>query len=396
MFFFTELPGPGRFLEGLFSGAIETFSEFLIGALETAGASEWAIGLVGDGILAGVGAVLGFLPLVLVLFLFLTILEDSGYMARAAYIMDGILRRFGLSGKAFVPMLMGFGCSVPAFSATRTLETDSDRKLTMMLIPFMSCGAKIPIYSIIGAALFPDNADFVVFGMYLLGVVVAIVAGIILKKTVFKAEAAPFIMELPPYHAPRIKSLLIRLWEKTKGFLIRAGTVILAATIVIWVLSNFSFTLNMVEPNSADSMIGVIGRGLQFVFMPLGFASGPDGWKASVAIITGLVAKEIVVSTMGQLYTGVEGDALEDDAAQGALMGTLAATFSPLAALSYMAFNLFSVPCMAAVGALRAELQSKKWFWFTLGFWVLAAYVVSLVIFQVGGLLFPALKVVGG
>lgn len=378
---------PGSWLVAI----TETFFEWLnngaVLLMEALGAVEGGVayGLVIDGIFAGVGAVLGFLPLVLILFLFLTLMEESGYMARVAFIMDRLLRRFGLSGRAFVPMLMGFGCSVPAIMGVRTLENDRDRKLTMMLIPWMSCGAKYPIYAIFAAALFEKNADLMTFAIYLIGIVTAIVAGIILKNTVFKGEAAPFIMEMPAYHRPRLKSMVIHLWDKAKAYIVRAGTVILASTIVIWFLANFSFTLAQVEANSAESILGVLGNAIKFVFIPLGFASGADGWKAVVAIITGLIAKEAVVSTMGVLYNpGIEGDALEDEGAGAALTASIAASFSPIAALSFMAFNLLSVPCMAAVGALRSEMTDKKFFWFTLALWIVAAWVVSFLIFWGG------------
>lgn len=382
------VPTPGGWLFGLMEQGTAIVIDFIAGLLQSAGAADWVYGLVVDGLLTGVGAVLSFLPYIMMLFLFLSIMEDTGYMARAAFLMDRLLRRFGLSGKAFMPMLMGFGCSVPAMMGTRTLENEKERRLTVMLLPFFSCGAKLPIWATFTAAIFPANADLVVFGIYLLGIVVAILAAIILKKTILKGDAAPFIMELPAYHSPKIKNLLIHLWEKLKGFIIRASTIIAGATIVIWFLSNFSFGFQMVEANSADSILGILGNFIRPVFIPLGFAGGDVGWKAVVAIITGLIAKEMVVSTLGVLYNpGVEGDALEDEGAKDALLTTLAATFSPLAAISFMAFNLLSVPCMAAVAAAHGEMRSKKWTFITIGFWILTAYTVSFLIFNVGSLL---------
>lgn len=309
-------------------------------------------------------------------------------MARVAFIMDRLLRRFGLSGKAFLPMLMGFGCTIPAAMGTRTLENVNERRMTMMLLPFFSCGAKLPIWGIFAAALFPGSADFVVFGIYFLGIIVAVITALILKHTLFKGPVAPFIMELPAYHLPRLKNTLAQLWDKLKGYIIRAGTIIAAATVVIWFLANFSFTLQMVEPNSTESIIGVIGGFIQPIFVPLGFASGDMGWKAVIAIITGLIAKEVVVSTLGVLYNpGVEGDAFEDEGAATALIATLATVFSPVSALSFMAFNLLSVPCMAAVAAVHGEMRSKRWTLLTIGFWLVTAYVVSLIIYQGGTLI---------
>ena len=388
LFFFTELPGPGVWLASIVEGWVEVATGAMSGWLEIAGASEWAIGLVIDGIFAGVGAVLGFLPLVLVLYLALSILESSGYMARAAFLMDRLLRKFGISGKAFVPMIMGFGCSVPAVSATRTLDNDRDRKMTIMLIPFMSCGAKLPIYALIAPIFFPNHSDFVVFGMYMLGIIVAIVAGIILKKTTFKGDASPFIMELPPYRMPSAKSVGMQLWEKFKGFATKVGTIITASTIVIWFLANFGFNggFGMVEPNSAQSILGYIGNAVKFIFVPLGFVGGADGWKAAVAVLTGLIAKEAVVSTMGQLYTTADGDALEDEGAAFALSTVLAGMLSIPAALSFMVWNLLSVPCMAAVGAISQELNSRKWFWFTIGMQLAVAWVVSFIVYWVSSL----------
>lgn len=382
------VPSPGVWLQGLAEALIGWIAGGAEALLTALGASGWAFGLVVDGVIGGVGSVLSFVPQIMLLFLFLSILEDSGYMARAAFIMDRLLRRFGLSGRSFLPMLMGFGCSVPAIMAARTLQSEKDRRMTMILVPFMSCGAKLPIYSIFAAALFANSSDWLVFAIYITGLLIAILSGILLKKTVMKNEASPFIMELPAYHLPRLKNLLLHLWEKLKGFVIRAGTVILAATVIIWFLSSFDFRLRMVDTNSAVSMLGIIGNALRFLFIPLGFASGAEGWKAVVAILTGFIAKEAVVSTLGVLYNpGVEGDALEDEGAGTALAAALAATFSPLAAVSFMLFNLLSVPCMAAVSALRSEMNSPKWTWFTIGFWFATAWVVSFLVFNAGRLL---------
>ena len=383
----TALPGPGVWLQGLTESLVGWASDGLSGALEAMQASDWVNGLLIDGVVAGVGAVLSFVPQIMMLFLFLSLLEDSGYMARAAYLMDRVLRRFGLSGRAFLPMLMGFGCSVPAMMGTRTLETEKDRRMTRILIPYMSCGAKAPIWAIFAAALFPQNADVVVFGIYLLGILTAVVTALILKRTTFKAEAAALIIELPPYRLPKAKNSLLLMWEKLKEYIVRAGTVILLSVIVIWFLSSFTWSLEMVDAGDAGSILGTIGSAVVWFFKPLGFVNGPDGWKAAVAILTGLLAKEAVVSTLGVLYNpGMAGDALEDEGAQSALLASIAATFTPLAALSYMAFNLLSIPCMAAVAAMRAETRSAKWTWLTIGIWVGTAWLVSFLIFNVGKL----------
>lgn len=388
LFFAPDVMSPGVWLQELMGQAVEYVTEFIGGAVTSAGVSEWVHAMVVDGLLAGLGAVLSFLPQIMMLFLFLSILEDSGYMARVAFLMDRLLRRFGLSGKAFLPMLMGFGCSVPAMMATRTLENERDRRLTVMMMPCFSCGAKAPIWAMFAAALFPQHGDLMIFGVYMIGILTFVVAGILMKRFVFKGEVAPFIMELPAYHLPRLRNVTMNLWQKLRSFLLRASTIIAGATIVIWFLSNFDFSLAMVDANSASSILGVVGNFLLPVFTPLGFASGPDGWKAVVAILTGLIAKEMVVSTMGVLYNpGVEGDALENEAAGTALAATLAATFSPVAALSFMAFNLLSIPCMAAVATARVEMKSGKWFWGTLLFWMSSAWIVSFLIFRVGTLL---------
>lgn len=387
LLFVTGLPSPGVWLQDLMSRAVDAVTSAAGTLIAGWGASDWVQGMVIDGLFAGVGAVLSFLPQILMLFLFLSILEDSGYMARAAFLMDRILRWFGLSGKSFLPMLMGFGCSVPAMMATRTLEDERDRRITVMLMPCFSCGAKAPIWALFAAALFPQHGDVMIFGVYMIGIATAIVAGILLKTLVFKKDSVPFIMELPAYHMPRARNVALELWNKLRSFLVRASTIIAGATVVIWFLSNFDLSLEMVEPHSAASILGAIGTFLQPVFVPLGFASGPNGWKAVVAILTGLIAKEMVVSTMGVLYTGSGADALEDEAAGTALAATLAATFSPAAALSFMAFNLLSVPCMAAVATAHGELRSAKWTWFTIAFWILLAWAVSFLIYNVGTLL---------
>ena len=388
LLFGTGFPSPGVWLQDLTSQGVDWITGITAGWLAAAGASDWAQGLIVDGLFAGVGAVLSFLPQIMMLFLFLSILEDSGYMARAAFLMDRILRYFGLSGKAFLPMLMGFGCSVPAMMATRTLEDERDRRITIMLMPCFSCGAKAPIWAMFAAALFPQHGDVLIFGVYLLGIATAVGAGILLKTLVFKKDSVPFIMELPAYHMPRPKNVIRELWEKLRSFLVRASTIIAGATVVIWLLSNFNFSFDMVEANSAESILGMLGTFLQPIFVPLGFASGADGWKAVVAILTGLIAKEMVVSTMGILYTpGASGDAPEGEMAGSALAVALAARFSPAAALSFMAFNLLSVPCMAAVATARSEMHSTKWFWGTILFWMLCAWSVSFVIFQIGTLL---------
>lgn len=389
-FFWTKLPSLGVYLQGLTEVFVEWLTGVFAGILTNMGVSEWIFGLVINGMIGGVGAVLSFIPQILVIFLFLSLLEDSGYMARVAFIMDRVLRKFGLSGKAFLPLLTGFGCSVPAIMGARTLEGERERKLTMMLVPYMSCGAKAPIWALFAASVFSNYGDLMTFAIYMLGIIVAVISAIILKKFVFKGEASAFIMELPAYHFPRLKNLLLHLWEKLKGYIIRAGTVILAATIVLWFLANFDFTFSMVDENGADSILGVVANAIKFIFEPLGFASGEHGWRAVVAILTGLIAKEAVVSTMGVLYTGLESDEdfMGEDAASNALLATVAATFSPLAALSFLAFNLLSVPCMAAVGALHAEMNDRKLFWFTIGFWIVSAWIISFLIYNVGGLFF--------
>ena len=328
-------------------------TETILTSIENMGASEWALSLVGDGILAGLGGVISFLPQILVLFLLMSILEDSGYMARVAFVMDKLFRRFGLSGKSFIPLLMGFGCSVPAVMASRTLENERDRKITIAITPFMSCGAKLPIYLMFAATLFAgSNQTVVVYSIYMLGLVVAVISALILSKFVFKGEASNFIMELPQYRIPTLRSVLIHAWEKVKGFVIKAGTIILGSTILIWFLSNFNLG-GMCEME--DSILATIGRSIQWIFAPLGFGN----WKASVAVVTGWIAKENIVSTFGVLYGA--SDAIAEAAMEGsAAIPGVAAAFTKAAAFSYMAFNLLCMPCFAAVGAIKKEMGNWK------------------------------------
>lgn len=356
-------------------------TETIMSFLEGAGAAPWALSLVGDGILAGLGGVISFMPQILVLFLLLSILEDSGYMARVAFVMDRLFRRFGLSGKSFIPLLMGFGCSVPALMASRTLENEKERRLTMMITPFMSCGAKLPIYLMFAATLFAGtNQTPIIYSIYLLGIVVAILSGIILSKTMFKGNVSNFIMELPQYRLPTLKSVLIHAWEKLKGFAIKAGTIIFASTILIWLLSNFNFS-GMCDME--ESFLASIGDAIKFIFVPLGFGD----WRAAVAVVTGWIAKENIVSTFGVLFGAA--DAVVEAAAEGseALPG-ITAVFSQTAAYAYMAFNLLCMPCFAAVGAIKREMGSWKWTFRTIAFQMITAWIVAFLIYNIGNLIF--------
>ncbi|BCJ94727.1 ferrous iron transport protein B [Anaerocolumna cellulosilytica] len=362
------------FWDGPLTTAIE---EFLVNA----GAADWALSLVIDGILAGLGGIISFLPQILVLFLLLSFMEDSGYMARVAFVMDRIFRRFGLSGKSFIPLLMGFGCSVPALMASRTLENEKDRRLTMMITPFMSCGAKLPIYLMFAATLFPnDNQTLVVYSIYFLGLAVAILSGIILSKTLFKGDISNFIMELPQYRIPTLRSVLIHAWDKLKGFAIKAGTVIFASTVLIWLLSNFNFS-GMVDME--DSFLASIGNTFAFIFAPLGFGN----WRATVGTFTGFIAKENIVSTFGVLFGASEDVATAAAEGAGALPG-VTEIFTKVSAYSYMAFNLLCMPCFAAVGAIRREMGSLKWTLRTVGFQMLTAWVVAFLVYNIGNLIF--------
>ncbi len=365
--------GPfGSWLQDGVSALIDLFSGWLEGALTAAGAPAVVISLVCDGIISGVGGVLSFLPQIALLFFFLSFLEDSGYMSRAAFIMDRLLRRFGLSGKAFIPMLMGFGCSVPAIMGARTMENEKDRRMTILLIPFMSCSAKLPVYGLLSAAFFGPWAGLVVFGLYVIGMAVGILSGIFFKHTLFAGEPAPFVLELPPYRFPSMENIATHVWQKVKGFLVKAGTLILAMSIVLWLLQSFDFSLHMVD-DAANSMLGTLGALIAPVFAPLGFGF----WQAAVALLTGFIAKEMVVSSLSMFY----GFSLT---AAGTAVAAAMTGFTPLSAFSMLVFILLYVPCVAATSTMAKELGSAKWTVFSVCWQIGVAYVVSLLVHTVG------------
>ncbi len=370
------------------------------GLVENSNMSPWAIGLINNGIIDGVGAVLSFLPPILVLFLFFSILEDSGYMARIAFILDRMFRRFGLSGRAFMPMIMGFGCSVPAMINTRTLADDKERTATIRVIPFFSCGAKLPILTAIAGAMVmafgAGNADLLTFEMYVLGIAVAVISVLLMRSTSLKGETPPFIMELPAYHAPQFKNLMLHLWDKTKHFIKKAFTIILASTIVIWLLTHFSFSWKLLEDEQVnESILANIAIFLQPLFTPLGFGSqlGEYGWVFVVAAISGLIAKENVIGTFATLaaclsaVAGFDFNGLVLDAADGvdAVRAIITATkITAPALISFIAFNMTTIPCFAAVGAAKGELQNKKRFNWTLMFWLASSYIVGSAVYTIG------------
>lgn len=363
--------------------------------LEATGMAAWAFGLLNDGILGGLSAVLSFLPQILILFLFFSILEDSGYMARVAFILDRIFRKFGLSGRAFMPMIMGFGCSVPAMVNTRTLADDNERTATIRVIPFFSCGAKLPILTAIAGAIALSSGlsspDLITYSMYLLGIVVAIASVLLMRNTTMKGDIPPFIMELPAYHAPRFSSLMIHLWDKLKHFVKKAFTIILASVIVIWFLSNFTWNWTMIdgEEHMNQSILASLGQFVQPLFTPLGFGSQLNsyGWVFAVAAVTGLLAKEDVIGTFGTLAAVFVGTVIDTEADGGlaavqAMIGGTGITIPAL--IAFIAFNMLTIPCFAAVATAKAELPSKKAFRWTLLFWIVTSYLVSAAIYVIG------------
>ena len=362
----------------LFGEIIPPAIENLLNAIHCA---DWLQGLILDGIVAGVGAVLGFVPQMLVLFLFLAFLESCGYMARVAFIMDRIFRKFGLSGKSFIPMLIGSGCGVPGIMASRTIENDRDRKMTIMTTTFVPCGAKLPIIALIAGALF-NGASWVAPSAYFVGIAAIICSGIILKKTkLFAGDPAPFVMELPAYHWPTVSNVLRSMWERGWSFIKKAGTIILMSTIVLWFLMNFGWvdgSFGMLEAEQLnDSILASIGSVLAPLFAPLGWGD----WKMAVAAVSGLIAKENVVGTFGILFGF--GEVAEDGAE---IWGQLAGSLSTVAAYSFLVFNLLCAPCFAAMGAIKREMNNTKWFFTAIGYQTLLAYVVSLCIYQIGNL----------
>ena len=362
----------------LFGEIIPPAIENLLNAIHCA---DWLQGLILDGIVAGVGAVLGFVPQMLVLFLFLAFLESCGYMARVAFIMDRIFRKFGLSGKSFIPMLIGSGCGVPGIMASRTIENDRDRKMTIMTTTFVPCGAKLPIIALIAGALF-NGASWVAPSAYFVGIAAIICSGIILKKTkLFAGDPAPFVMELPAYHWPTVSNVLRSMWERGWSFIKKAGTIILMSTIVLWFLMNFGWvdgSFGMLEAEQLnDSILAAIGSIIAPLFAPLGWGN----WKMAVAAVSGLIAKENVVGTFGILFGF--GEVAEDGQE---IWGQLAGSLSTVAAYSFLVFNLLCAPCFAAMGAIKREMNNAKWFWTAIGYQTLLAYVVSLCIYQIGNL----------
>ena len=354
-------------------------------ALVAVNCADWLQGLILDGIVAGVGAVLGFVPQMLVLFIFLAFLEGCGYMARVAFIMDRIFRKFGLSGKSFIPMLIGSGCGVPGVMASRTIESDRDRKMTIMTTTFVPCGAKLPIIALIAGAFF-NNAGWVAWSAYFVGVAAIICSGIILKKTkMFSGEPAPFVMELPAYHMPTVGNVLRSMWERGWSFIKKAGTIILLSTIILWFLMSFGWVdgkFGMLDAEQLnDSILASIGNVIAPIFAPLGWTKAGEGWKMAVAAITGLIAKENVVATFGMLFGFAE---VAEDGSE--IWGNLAQVMTPIAAYGFLVFNLLCAPCFAAMGAIKREMNNAKWFWFAIGYQCGLAYIVSLCIYQFGTL----------
>ncbi|MDE6504588.1 MAG: ferrous iron transporter B [Clostridia bacterium] len=394
------LYSPGVILTNFLNLFLDHISSGVVTLMENGGAAEWATGLIGDGILGGIFAVLGFLPQILTLFLFFSILEDSGYMARIAFVLDRIFRRFGLSGRAFMPMIMGFGCSVPAAVNTRTLSDEKERTATLRVIPFFSCGAKLPILTAVAGGIVMafgvGNADVITFSMYLLGIITAIVCVLLMRNTTLKGETPPFIMELPAYHMPRFKNLMLHLWDKTKHFVKKAFTIIFASTIIIWLFSHLSWNWHYLpDEDMQQSMLASVGMFLQPVFTPLGFGSqlGQFGWVFAVAAITGLVAKENVIATFTTLaicisaYAGVgTEEGIEEIAGLINVIMADSGISQPqfiAALIAFIAFNMTTIPCFAACATAKAELPKGKFKW-TLLFWIAVSYIVGAIIYTVG------------
>lgn len=369
--YYVSISTLGDYAIGAIEGLFESIGEFLTTKLPELGASEVVTSLINDGIVQPIGSIFTFVPQLMMLFFFLSLLEDSGYMARVAFIMDKLFRKFGLSGKSFIPMLIGTGCSIPGVMATRTIESDADRRMTILLTPFIPCGAKLPIFAMFISIIFRE-ASWIAPLIYLIAITVVIIAGIILKHTKrFKGDPAPFVMELPPYRLPTIKNVIIHMWEKGKSFIIKAGTVIFIACLTLWVLQSFNFKFEYLGEDIESSMLAQIGGALRYIFVPLGFG---DSWAPAVASITGLVAKEVVVATFASVGSKVP------------------IYFSYVTAFSFIIFTMFAAPCFAAIGAMKRELGNTKDTLFTVGFQTTLAYVLSFIVNQVGSLIFAGTK----
>ena len=373
--------------DNLFGDGFSFFGKWIPGipvlaenGLTAINCAPWLQDLIVNGMIAGVGAVLGFVPQMIVLFVFLAFLEACGYMARVAFIMDRIFRKFGLSGKSFIPMLIGTGCGIPGVMASRTIENERDRRMTIMTTTFIPCGAKLPIIALIAGAFF-NNSGWVATSAYFVGMAAIIVSGVILKKTkMISGEPAPFVMELPAYHLPTVGNILRSVWERASSFIKKAGTIILLSTIVLWFLQSYGFTdsgFGAVDGDLDHSILGYIGRAISWIFIPLGW----DHWQAAVAAITGLIAKENVVATFGTLYGFAE---VAENGEE--IWGTLAASFTAIAAYGFLVFNLLCAPCFAAIGAIKREMNNAKWTWFAIGYQTIFAYAVTLCIYQIGTL----------
>ena len=371
--YYVSIQTLGDLSTGFMEDTFAAISDGLGGMMEEAGVSATLQSLILDGIVGGVGAVLGFVPQIMILFFFLSFLEDCGYMARVAFIMDRIFRRFGLSGKSFIPMLIGSGCSVPGIMASRTIENEQDRKMTIMLTPFIPCSAKMPVFVLFAAALFPEQS-WVGPSMYFWGIAMVIFSGILLKKTsTFGGKPAPFVMELPQYHMPTIKGVMIHMWERARSFIVKAGTIIFIASAMVWMLQTFNFSLEMVDPE--ESMLASIGTAIAPIFAPMGFGT----WQAAFAAISGFLAKEVVVSTFA-ILAGL-GEAAEEDPNLIQVMQTM---FTPASAYAFMVFTLLASPCFAAIGAIRREMGSWKWTFAALAYQTGLAYIMATLIYQIG------------
>ena len=362
----------GDILGEAVASGIESLGGIIENYLISINSPNWLISFIADGLIGGVGAVVGFLPLIVVLYMLMGLLEDTGYMARAAYVMDNIMRTLGLQGKTFVSMIVGFGCNVPGVMSTRTLDNKKDRMIATLIIPFMSCGAKLPVYLVFIAAFFPEHGGLVLFLIYFLGIILALITGKIFSKTLFKGESSYFIMELPPYRKPTLKNILRNMWDNVSGFLKRAGTTIFLVVTMLWILARLPLSA---KPYSQESILGIIGSFIAPIFKPAGFGT----WQAAVGLFSGIAAKEAIVATLGMVYSGVE---------EGAeLVYTIQNMFTPLSAASFMVMTLLYTPCAATLATIKKETNSSKWAIFAAVYTFLIAWIMAVLVYQIGSLL---------